>query len=124
MSRKPVILVVDDDLPILILMRNILREFGFDPETAATGQDAIATARTRVPDVILLDLKMPGMTGEEVIAGLREARVGDVPILILSGEPVDPQESARLGVAGAIQKPFDVPELVETIRAHAGVTRP
>ena len=123
MSRKPVILVVDDDLPILILMRNILREFGFDPETAATGQDAIAAARNKTPDVILLDLKMPGMTGEEVIAGLREARVGDVPILILSGEPVDPQEIARLGVAGAIQKPFDVPDLVETIRAHAGVTR-
>ena len=123
MVGKPMILVVDDDMPILTLMRNILREFGFDAETAATGEDAIAAARRRRPDLILLDLKMPGMPGEDVIAGLRSAGVDGVPILILSGDPVEREEISRLGVTGAVQKPFDVPALVDTIRAHVGVAR-
>ena len=123
MANKPVILVVDDDQPILILMRNILREFGFEPRVASTGAAAIAEARAASPDLVLLDLNMPGMTGEEVIDGLRGAGVRDVPILILSGDPVAPDEIARLGVAGAVQKPFDVTALIEQIRSYIGVRR-
>ena len=102
---------------------NILREFGFETQTANSGQAAIDAARSASPDLILLDLNMPGMTGEEVIAGLRSAGAGTIPILILSGDPVAPSEIARLGVSGAVQKPFDVPALVETIRCHVGAMR-
>ena len=123
MPSKPVILVVDDDLPILTLMKNILREFGFDPRVASTGQAAVEEARRASPDLVLLDLKMPGMSGDEVIAALRKAGVGHTPILILSGDPVDPGEIARLGVAGAVQKPFDVMGLVDQIRQHVGAAR-
>ena len=123
MPNKPVILVVDDDQPILILMRNILREFGFEPRVANTGASAIEEARATSPDLVLLDLNMPGMTGEEVISGLRRAGVGDVPILILSGDPVESHEISRLGVAGAVQKPFDVTALIEQIRSYIGVRR-
>lgn len=124
MSEKPVILVVDDDLPILLLMRNLLREFGFDTATAATGQEAIQTARSRTPDLILLDLNMPGMSGDEVMRAMRsDVGLSSVPVLILSGEPVEPDEIQRLGANGAILKPFDVPALIETIRSHTGVAR-
>ena len=123
MTNKPVILVVDDDQPILILMKNILKEFGFEPRVASTGLAAIEEARAASPDLVLLDMKMPGMTGEEVIGRLRGAGVHDVPILILSGDPVESHEIARLGVAGAVQKPFDVSALIETIRSHVGVSR-
>lgn len=123
MPDKPVILVVDDDQPILILMKNILREFGFEPRTASTGRAAIDEARQTPPDLVLLDMKMPGMTGEEVIEGLRGAGVRDIPILILSGDPVERDEIARLGVAGAVQKPFDVTALVDRIRSYVGVSR-
>ncbi|HUP46216.1 MAG TPA: response regulator [Thermoanaerobaculia bacterium] len=123
MSPKPVILVVDDDQPILILMRSILREFGFEPRVASTGAAAIEAVRQERPDLVLLDLKMPGMSGDEVIAAFREVRAEHIPILILSGEPVDPGEISRLGVAGAVQKPFDVTGLVEQIRAHVGSFR-
>ena len=121
MSQKPVILVVDDDAPILLLMRNLLREFGFDPVTAAGGRQAIEEARQRTPDLILLDRNMPGMSGEEVLRELRATdALNDVPVLILSGEPMDPAEVQRLGATGAVLKPFDVPQLVETIRGHVG----
>lgn len=126
MQSKPVILVVDDDLPILTLMKNILREFGFDARTASTGAEAVKAAREIRPDLILLDMKMPGMSGKETIEAIRETGASGVPILILSGEPVPPAETARLGVAGAVQKPFDVMGLIEQIRAHVspGASRP
>jgi CheY-like chemotaxis protein len=118
-SPRPLILVVDDDQPILLLMRNLLREFGFEPVAAASGEQAIAEARKRTPDLILLDRNMPGMTGDEVLAALRsDDELTSVPILIVSGEPLGPDEVKRLGATGHVLKPFDVPALVETIRGH------
>jgi two-component system response regulator VicR len=118
-EERPVILVVDDDAPILLLMRNILREFGFEPVAAGNGPQAIEEARKRRPDLILLDRNMPGMNGDEVLRELRQTQtLLGVPVLILSGEPMEPDEIARLGATGAVLKPFDVPQLVQTIRAH------
>ena len=118
MTQRPVILVVDDDAPILLLMRNLLREFGFDPVAAASGPQALEEARRRNPDLILLDRNMPGMTGDEVLQELRAGGFESTPILIVSGEPLGPDEIQRLGATGAVLKPFDVPSLVETIRGH------
>jgi DNA-binding response OmpR family regulator len=119
MSGKLRILVVDDDAPIVTLMRSLLREFGFEPLTAMSGEAAIDTARNEAPDLILLDKNMPGMSGDEVIRAMRgEASLERVPILILSGDPIGPHELAELGANGAVQKPFDVTDLVEQIRAH------
>lgn len=119
MSKKPLILVVDDDVPILVLMKNLLREFGFDTATAASGQQAVEEARKQPPSLILLDKNMPGMSGDEVLRALRaEGSIEGIPVLILSGEPVDPNELQRLGATAAILKPFDVPKLIETIRTH------
>jgi two-component system, OmpR family, phosphate regulon response regulator PhoB len=117
MPERPTILVVDDDAPILLLMRNLLREFGFAPLTAASGEQAILEAEKAVPDLILLDRNMPGMSGDQVVAEMRtRASLTTVPILMLTGEPMGPDEIARLGVSGAVLKPFDVTVLVEKIR--------
>ena len=119
MPEKPRILVVDDDAPILLLMRTVLREYGFDPVEAASGPQAIEKARNVIPDLILLDRHMPGMSGDEVLRAIRaEAALAGVPILMLSGEPIDPNELRALGADGAVLKPFDVQDLVETIRKH------
>jgi DNA-binding response OmpR family regulator len=123
MSSKPVILVVDDDAPILVLMRNVLREFGFEARVASDGQQAIAAVRQEIPDLILLDKNMPGMTLHETMRGLRQSAASTVPVLILSGEPLEQEEIAALGANGAVMKPFDVPELVDRIRSHVGVAR-
>jgi CheY-like chemotaxis protein len=117
----PLILVVDDDAPILLLMRSLLREFGFEPVTAGSGEQAIAEAKKRKPDLILLDRNMPGMSGDEVLRALRSDEVlKEVPIFIVSGEPMGPDEVRGLGATGHVLKPFDVPSLVETIRGHVG----
>ena len=119
MNDKPLILVVDDDGPILLLMRNLLREFGFDTIVAASGKEAIEHAQRERPSLVLLDKNMPGMSGEEVIRALRDDQgLAHLPILILSGEPVSSAEIESLRADGAVLKPFDVPALIRQIREH------
>jgi CheY-like chemotaxis protein len=120
MSKRPLILVVDDDAPILLLMRSLLQEFGFDPVQASSGREALESARSQRPDLILLDRNMPDMTGDEVVRELRshDGDLSGVPVLILSGEPVGPDELKKIGAAGAVLKPFDVNALISTIREH------
>ncbi len=116
---SPIILVVDDDEPILLLMRNLLGAFGFAPVTASSGEGAIAEARRQKPDLILLDRNMPGLSGDDVLRELRsDDGLSEVPILIVSGEPLAPDEVRSLGATGHVLKPFDVPSLVETIRGY------
>jgi CheY-like chemotaxis protein len=122
MPAKPTILVVDDDLPILTLMRSLLREFGFEPVTAESGREALDEVRKRRPSVVLIDKNMPGMAGDEVIRAMRdEPGLDDLPILILSGERVSSSELAALGADGAVLKPFDVTDLVAQLRSFASV---
>lgn len=119
MRSKPVILVVDDDLPIISLMRSLLKQFGFEPLTASNGAQAIATARESRPDLILLDKNMPGMACAELIGMIRSNDgTARVPIMILSGEAVERQELQALGADAAVQKPFDVQKLIEQINGY------
>jgi CheY-like chemotaxis protein len=119
MPRKPVILVVDDDAPIITLMRSLLREFGYEARTATSGAAAIEAARAETPDLVLLDKNMPGMSGGDVIRALRtDVGLANVPILLLTGDPVAPQEIDELGANGTVQKPFDLQELIAQIRKH------
>jgi CheY-like chemotaxis protein len=119
MSERPVILVVDDDAPILLLMRNLLREFGFEPVAAGSGAQALDEVQRRKPDLILLDRNMPGMSGDEVLAAMRgQDALSSVPVLMLTGEPMEPDEIRRVGANAAVLKPFDVPALVQMIRSH------
>lgn len=123
MSDKPVILVVDDDAPILGLMQSLLRSFGFQPVTAMNGESALNAAKSQPPALILLDKNMPGMPTADIIHGLRSA-AGAVPILIVTGDPMDRGEIGALGVDGAIQKPFDVPRLIQEIRERIEKSSP
>ena len=119
MTNRPIILVVDDDEPILLLMQNLLREFQFDALTASTGARALELIKATPPDLILLDLNMPGMSGGALIDAIRAiSSEAPIPVIILSGDPVAPGELERLGAVEAIQKPFDLASLVKTIRTR------
>ena len=119
MSSKPTILVVDDDQPIVTLMRKLLSEFGFDVVTAMSGAEALEAARANPPALVLLDKNMPGMSGTEVVRALREdPRFERLPILILSGESMTKKELAEMKADAAVLKPFDVMALVEQIRTY------
>jgi CheY-like chemotaxis protein len=125
MPEKPTILVVDDDQPIVILMRKLLAEFGFDAVTAMSGAEALAAARARPPALVLLDKNMPGMSGTEVAHALRaDPKLEHVPILILSGESMSKKELEAMKADAAVLKPFDVIALVEQIKKHLGPSKP
>jgi DNA-binding response OmpR family regulator len=114
--RKKRILVVDDDRQILILMKNLLKEFRFDSLTASTGAEAIGLVERENLDLMLLDINLPDLRGEEVIAAVR-SRGADrgLPIVVLSGEPLDRNQVRAMGADVAVQKPFDIHELRTTL---------
>jgi DNA-binding response OmpR family regulator len=117
------VLVADDDPVILRLIEVNLGLEGFEVETADGGEDAIAKARDLAPDVILLDVMMPGMTGWEVAGRLKEdGATAGIPLVFLSArtQEEDRRKGEELGVAAYVSKPFDPVELVDTIRRLTG----
>ncbi|MEW6583462.1 MAG: response regulator transcription factor, partial [Actinomycetota bacterium] len=111
------VLVVDDEPAIVDVVGAFLRREGFTVRTAATGRQALDAVATQVPDIVVLDLLLPDMPGEEVCARLR--RVSTVPILMLTakaGED-DRVRGLALGADDYVVKPFSLRELAARIRA-------
>lgn len=116
--KRAKILVVDDDPPILTLMQNVLREYDLDAVLADSGPSAVELARSEHPDLILLDMKMPGMSGGETVRAIRSLpTLRNVPILILSGESLSRRELEAFGADGAVQKPFELSDLISQIQS-------
>jgi DNA-binding response OmpR family regulator len=120
------ILVADDDPIILRLLQVNLDLEGFTVDTAARGEDALTRAKESPPDVILLDVMMPGLTGWDVARQLREdSRTAGIPIVFLSArtQEEDLRRGEELGVAAYVTKPFDPGELVDLIHQLSNTTR-
>ncbi len=111
------ILVVDDEPRIVQLVRDYLEHGGFTVLTAADGQAALRTARTGRPDLIVLDLGLPGLDGLDVARALR--REGEVPIIMLTArtDESDKLVGLELGADDYLTKPFSPKELVARVRA-------
>ncbi len=110
------ILVVDDEPRIVQVVRDYLQHGGFAVLVAADGPSALRTARTGRPDLIVLDLGLPGQDGLDVARALR--RDGDVPIIMLTArsDETDKLVGLELGADDYITKPFSPKELVARIR--------
>jgi len=111
------ILIVDDEPKIVRLARDYLEKNGYRVVTAGDGQSALTTARREKPDLIVLDLMLPGMDGREVCKILR--RESDVPIIMLTAlaEEVDQVTGLEIGADDYITKPFSPRALVARVRA-------
>jgi two-component system alkaline phosphatase synthesis response regulator PhoP len=111
------ILVVDDEPKISKLARDYLEKSGFGVVTAGDGATALAAFRHEKPDLVVLDLNLPGMDGLDVCRALR--RESDVPIIMLTArvEEMDRLIGLELGADDYISKPFSPRELVARVRA-------
>jgi len=114
--NKPLILVVEDDEPILHFVSSVLSSNGYRFMGARSGREALDTAVSHVPDVILLDLGLPDIDGIEVLKAMRTW--SDVPIIIVSarGHEREKVEGLDLGADDYVTKPFGTYELLARIR--------
>lgn len=114
------ILVVDDEEDILELVSYNLSKAGYRVSRAATGEEALKTARARVPDLVLLDLMLPGVDGFEVCNTLkRDPRTANVPVVMLTarGEEPDIVAGLEMGADDYVTKPFSPRVLLARVRA-------
>jgi two-component system KDP operon response regulator KdpE len=119
--NKPSVLIVDDDRKILRLLRIELTAQGFNVIMAERGDEALATAERQRPDLVVLDIILPGMDGLEVLKKLREH--SGVPVILLTAKGTDSDKimGLELGADDYLPKPFNPEEL--TARARAVLRR-
>jgi DNA-binding response OmpR family regulator len=113
------ILVVDDDRAVRKLICSALRAEGFDVREAADGEAALAAVDAILPSLVVLDVRLPGISGYEVCSVLKRRHGDDLPVLFLSGARTEPQDRVAgllLGADDYVVKPFAVDELLARIR--------
>ena len=117
MKDRPDILVVDDDPNISRLEQLYLEKENYEVRTAADGNEALESFRKLPPDLVVLDVMLPGMDGYEVLKAIR--RSGDIPVIMVTarGETFDKVLCLELGADDYIVKPFDGKELLARVKA-------
>lgn len=105
------VLIADDEARIREVLRDFLAAQGYDVATVATGAQALDAVPTFQPDVIVVDMVMPGLSGIDVLAALRRAGLS-VPVILISGQVI-----VREGFFGVLSKPFKLRRLAEVVAA-------
>jgi two-component system, OmpR family, KDP operon response regulator KdpE len=118
MAERSRILVVDDETQIARVLKTALNSQGYEVKTAGDGESALNLATDWIPDLVVTDLSMPGMSGIELCRSVRER--SHVPIIVLSvrGEEKTKIEALDAGADDYVTKPFSVSELLARVRAN------
>lgn len=115
-SAKPDILIVDDDRLILATLGKGLRDAGYAVREASNGAEALRFCAEQTPDLVMLDARMPGLSGMEVAVELRQR---NIPFIFLSayGDHAIVKQAVEQGAYSYLVKPLDVPQIVPVIEA-------
>jgi CheY-like chemotaxis protein len=116
--EKPLVMVVDDDADTLALCGKALEHAGYEARLASCGEEAISLLERRSPQLIVLDLSMPGIDGWTVAALIRKHKpTAAIPILVITGLMDNAEQAARrAGATAFCLKPFDARRLVAEVR--------
>ena len=123
-SNEKVVLVVDDIFENLLILKRMLEKEGYKPLTASTAKDALDMVRVKEPQLILLDVYMPGMDGFELCEILKnDVKTKDIPIIFISGgmSKEDKIKGFKLGAVDFINKPFEAEEVSLRVNNHLQV---
>jgi DNA-binding response OmpR family regulator len=110
------ILVVEDDLDVQRVIQWALEDAGLTVETAADGWHALALALMRQPALVVLDLRLPRLDGDDVVAGLQMAHKARIPVVIVSADRAVAARAHELGAIAYLSKPFDLDALLDAVR--------
>jgi CheY-like chemotaxis protein len=122
MSERKRILVVEDEMPVALMMVFLLSRIGYDVTTARNGREGIRLATSHKFDVITLDVDLPDIKGFEICRELKQRHFSHrTPIVFVTGRPAeeDRQLAFELGAADYIEKPFDMSDFIFRIATHA-----
>ena len=114
-----VILVVEDNERNLKLLRDVLEYAGYDVRVARTAEDGITSAVSEPPDLVLMDLKLPGIDGMEALRRLRESsRTADIPVVAVTAQAMrqDRERALDAGFNGYVEKPISVRAFPDQVR--------
>jgi len=119
-DQRPSVLVVDDEAAILETLRILLRNEGFEPHVAHGGRKALEQLPELRPDIVLTDIRMPNVTGVEVLSAAREADP-DTPVILMTAQATlqSAMQAVNAGAFYYIQKPFRNDELIAIVRRAA-----
>lgn len=114
------ILICDDDEGILDVTSMVLLSYGYKVVPVINSLEAVEKVQAEKPDLIILDLWMPGINGEQVANALKNDPVtSDIPILIISASRDGKQIAERCGASDFIEKPFDIKTLTSRVKQYA-----
>ncbi len=113
------VLVIEDEDSLREVIEVLVSIEGCEAKSAANGAVALTILTDWQPDLILLDLYMPGMSGREFVQTYRAGPGPHAPIIVLSGMSESPEDLQALGCAGWLQKPFNVDDLVAVVAQYA-----
>jgi DNA-binding response OmpR family regulator len=120
---KRILIIEDEEILMNLLQRKLLQE-GYEVSVARDGDEGLKTMRENSPDLILLDILMPRVSGIEVMEEMqRDGRLKDIPVIIISnsGQPVEIDQAQKLGAKDwLIKTEFDPQEVVEKVKKQIG----
>jgi DNA-binding response OmpR family regulator len=122
-ERRKKVLIVDDEASIVSVLQRYVSNAGYEYETASNGQEALDKIKNEVPDLVLLDLMMPGINGFETCRRIREnEKTKKLPVLIITAlrSESDSDAAASSGANEFIVKPIDGAHLAQRLRHHLG----
>jgi len=117
------VLIIEDEKLIIVSTQMVLEAAAFRVESSTNGEEGIAKARDIKPDLILLDIMMPGIDGWETLTRLkRDPETANIPVIIFTAREHNRghQKSAEMGAADYFRKPFEPDELIEIVEKHIG----
>jgi DNA-binding response OmpR family regulator len=117
------VLIIEDEKLIIVSTQMVLEAASFRVESATNGEEGISKARELRPDLILLDIMMPGIDGWETLTRLkRDPETSDIPVIIFTAREHarGHQKSTEMGAADYFRKPFEPDELIELVEKHIG----
>ena len=113
------VLVIEDEPNIVEALRFLLMRDGWEVATHGSGSDALERIRAGVPDLLILDVMLPGRSGYDILTDLRaDPATRDLPVLLLTarGQQKDREQAERLGASRFMAKPFSNAEMLEALR--------